>query len=618
MCGIAGLFSARGPVEEAVVRSMQESMIHRGPDGEGFFSRAGLAMGMRRLAIIDREGGSQPVHNEACDVAVVYNGEIYNHRELQRELEAKGHTFRSYVDTEVIVHLYEEEGPDFVKRLDGMFAFSLWDEKRKTLLLARDRFGVKPLFIAGDGERLAWASELNALLCDPSIPRDLDWEAMEVYLALYYIPSPRTIYRAIRCLPPAHVMILGDGRVETRRYWSPRFGGCALEGEELCEAIRERLAKAVKGTLESEVPLGVFLSGGLDSTAIAGFATEALGRLRTFTLGFDAERSYDERPLAESVAKRYGTEHVPIVLKPSEVAPILENLVGVYGQPFGDWSAVVNYRIAEEAARTTTVILRGDGGDELFGGYPTLVASRFVSRYLALPAPLRHAARQIVESLPASEKYMSLDFKLKRFVAGIREPVEAAHLGWKEIFSREERVRICPGVRTNEGEIFRSISAPLLDEVRGEELLDRLMYIDLRVFLEGCGLITSDHVAMAHTIETRVPFLTNEIADFALSIPARWKVKGLTTKHIFRRAMTRILPRELLAAPKRGFVMPGASWLKGPLRDFVEENLLEAPAWIDRDAARAVWNAHLSGGKDATRPMSALVNLILWSRKGTL
>jgi asparagine synthase (glutamine-hydrolysing) len=619
MCGIAGIYLHGQPgaaVDEGVVREMQKRMFHRGPDAGGWFARDGFAMCMRRLAIIDRAGGDQPISNEDGSISVVYNGEIYNHHELRRELEAKGHRFRSHADTEVIVHLYEEEGVECVKRFDGMFAFSLWDEKRRRLLLARDRFGVKPLYIAEQNGRIAWSSEIHSVRADPSISDEMDWEALEIYLALYYIPSPWTIYRGIRSLKPAQYMIVEPDRVETVRYWSPRYGGCTLSSAEACEGIRDRLEAAVKSTLESEVPLGVFLSGGLDSTAIAGFAKTALGSLRTYSLGFDGAPSYDERPLARSVAEQYGTDHLEVTIRPDEVPPILTKLAHIYGQPFGDWSAVVNYRIAAEAKKTSTVILRGDGGDELFGGYPTLVASRFAGAFLALPASARSLFKRAVDALPASESYMSLDFKLKRFAAGLREPVECAHLGWKEIFDAKARERLVPGLRDykREGDVFERLARPLLAEIDGGDLIDRMMYLDLRVFLEGCGLITSDHVAMSHTIETRVPFLTNDLADFAFSLRPDMKVRGATTKYIFRKAMIPILPRRVLKAPKRGFVLPGAAWMRGPMREFMEETLVASPGWVDRNIFRSLWDAHVSRRTDATRPLTALVNLTLWSQ----
>ena len=620
MCGIAGLFDPGAAVDHGVVREMQRRMIHRGPDGEGFFAREGLAMAMRRLAIIDRAGGDQPLQNEDRSVSVVYNGEIYNHHELRRELEAKGHVFRTKTDTEVIVHLYEEEGPGCVRRFDGMFAFSLWDERERRLLIARDRFGVKPLYIARKEGRLAWSSEINSLLADSSIPTELDWEAMAVYLALYYIPSPRTIYSSVRALRPAHYISVTRDGIEETRYWTPRFGGGPGDDATACGEIRRHLEEAVVMTMESEVPLGVFLSGGLDSTAIAGFAKRALektgGPLRTYSLGFDKDRSYDERPLARMVAHMYGTEHREFSLAPQEVPEILGKLVDVYGQPFGDWSAVVNYKLAQEAKATSTVILRGDGGDELFGGYPTLIASGYAEQYLKIPSFLRGGIRSMVENLPASEGYMALDFKMKRFVAGVRRPVEAAHLAWKEIFSDERRRAACPALAPFSGNILQELAAPLVEETAAgsADLLHRLMFIDLRVFLEGCGLITSDHIAMAHTVETRVPFLTNKLADFAFSLPSSMKIRKMKTKYIFRAAMESILPSAVLQAPKRGFVLPGAAWLRGPMKRMALETIAETPDFLNRRFTRTVLESHLSGRRDATRELSALINLILWSR----
>ncbi len=618
MCGIAGIFHARHPesAPPATVRAMRERMVHRGPDGAGDYSNAehGIAMAMRRLAIIDREGGDQPIANETNDVIVVYNGEIYNHHQLRTELEGKGHTFRTRTDTEVIVHLYEEEGLDSIARLDGMFAFSLWDARKQVLVVARDRFGVKPLYYSLQGHRLSWASEIHALLADPAVPRDLDWRAMETYLALYYIPAPETIYAGIRSLRPAHYIVAAGDQVKLRCYWTPQYSTFQGSEGEAEEAIRGAVEMAVKGTLESEVPLGAFLSGGLDSTAIAAFAQRAQGRLKTYSLGFSDDARFDERTLARSVANRYETFHTECVLTAAEVPDILGKLVRCYGQPFGDWSSVLNYRIASEAKKTATVILRGDGGDELFGGYPTLIASRVNDAWCRLPSFLRRGIKAAVEALPASSGYMSLDFKLKRFVRGVRAPTEEAHLGWKEIFERERRVKLCPNVAEHRRDVFDVLVTPLGFDIPEAALMDRLLYLDLRIFLEGCGLVTSDHVAMAHSIETRVPFLTNDLAKLAFSLPFAYKVRGLRTKHIFRRAMKPILPPEVLRAPKRGFTMPAADWLRGPLRNLALETIAETPDWLDRAACRAVLDGHLSGRTDATRELSALINLTLWAR----
>lgn len=593
---------------------MREKMVHRGPDGAGDFvdQAQGIAMAMRRLAIIDREGGDQPIANETGDVVVVYNGEIYNHRALRAELEGKGHVFRTRADTEVIVHLYEEEGLDAIARLDGMFAFSLWDARKNVLVVARDRFGVKPLYYALQGARLSWSSEIVSLLEDSAVPRDLDWRALETYLALYYIPSPQTIYAAVRALRPAHYIVASGDQVKIRRYWTPRYSTWTGSEEEAEEAIRGAVEAAVRSTLESEVPLGAFLSGGLDSTAIAAFAQNAQGRLKTYSLGFEDDLRFDERALARAVASRYGTNHTECVLRADEVPAILDRLVRCYGQPFGDWSAVLNYKIAAVAKETATVILRGDGGDELFGGYPTLIASRFNEAWMRLPGFIRRGVAAAVEAIPASSGYMSLDFKLKRFVRGVRNSTEEAHLGWKEIFDRARRIRLCPALAEHKRDVFDELVTPLGFDIPDASLMDRLLYIDLRIFLEGCGLVTSDHVAMAHSIETRVPFLTNALADLAFSLPFSYKVRGARTKYILRRAMKPILPPEVLAAPKRGFTMPAADWIRGPLRETVLETLGETPAWLDRAVCREVLDAHISGRRDATREISALVNLVRW------
>src|SRR3989440_694865 len=545
MCGICGIASTNGSAVTDRVAAMSATLVHRGPDSFGEFSDGDIALAARRLSIIDLETGDQPIANEDGTLHVVQNGEIYNYRELRRELERAGHQFRTQGDTEVMLHLYEEEGDDFPRRLRGMFAIALWDARRGRLVLARDRFGIKPLVYRREGDELAFASELRAL------PRgEIDLDALEAFLAFNSIPAPLTIFREIRKLPPGQLLLWEEGRLESRRFARPAPIEELREDEEaeLVEELRSRLRDSVRAHLVSDVPVGVLLSGGVDSAFLAALAAEESSEpLRTFSIGFE-ERSFDELADARLVAERYGTEHRELVLRP-EAALLLPALAEAFDEPFADSSALPTYLVSQLAAQDVKVALSGEGGDELFGGYYTYVADRLAERFGAL-AP---AARPLVELLPSSSGRASLDYKAKRFVRGAHLPPLERHHAWKEIFSPDARAELTG--RSNgfdPVDLYRARFA----ETEGAEPLARLQDVDLGVYLVDDLLVKTDRASMAHSLEARVPFLDPVVTSFALALPAKHKVRGLSKKVLLRKAAPPPLPHKIPRGEKRGVSIP--------------------------------------------------------------
>ncbi len=592
---------------------MNSRLVHRGPDSDGVFADDGVALAMRRLSIIDLEGGDQPIANEDGSVTVVQNGEIYNYRELRRELESRGHRFATSSDTEVLVHLYEEHGEGFVGRLRGMFAIALWDARERRLLLARDRFGIKPLYYRLDDGTLGFASELKALIEQPGFPRRIEPRAVAAYLAFNSIPAPLTIFAAARKLPPGTLAIWRGGEMTQRRYARPspveagqarRRPAGALAGD-----LRETLRDSVRAHLVADVPVGVLLSGGVDSAGLVALAAgEQAEPVKTFSVGFE-EASFDELDRARLVAQRYGTEHREIVLRPDAVE-LLPKLVEAFDEPFGDSSALPTYLVSELAAGEVKVALSGEGGDELFGGYYTYVADLLaarVGRLAALAAPL-------AELLPSSDAKVSFDYKAKRFARGAGLPPLERHHAWKEIFSRRDQAEML-GVRDpgwDPVDLYRERYA----ETAGAEPLARLQDVDLGIYLVDDLLVKTDRSSMAHSLELRVPFLDNEVAASALGLSTPLKVRGLAKKRLLRRALAPLLPEEILAGPKQGFSIPVAAWLRGPLQGFARETLsaetLARQGWLDPGVVTGLLDDHCSGREDLSRQLWGLIAFTLW------
>jgi asparagine synthase (glutamine-hydrolysing) len=607
MCGICGIATSAGAPDRERLQAMVDSLVHRGPDSSGVVVDGPVGLAARRLSIIDLATGDQPIANEDATVHVVQNGEIYNFRELRVELEAAGHRFRTNADTEVLVHLYEERGQRFADRLRGMFAIAVWDTRRRQLVLARDRFGIKPLYYRVDGAELSFASELRAL------PRgEIDLDALECYLAFNSIPAPFSIFRETRKLPPGHILVWTGDEPKLERFARPAPAPAATvrrdDEETLAEELRACLRDSVRAHLVSDVPVGLLLSGGVDSGALAALVAEQTSEpVRTFTIGFE-EESFDEVADARLVAERYGTHHRELVLKP-DAALLLPALAEAFDEPFADSSALPTYLVSELAARDVKVALSGEGGDELFGGYYTYVADLLAERV----GGLARFARPLVDRLPSSNRKASLDYQLKRFARSAHLPPLERHHGWKEIFSADARSALTVHDSSYDPvDLYRARFA----ETKGATLLARLQDVDLGLYLVDDLLVKTDRASMAHSLEARVPYLDTNVADFALSLPDELKVRGFSKKVLLRKAVTPLLPRSVTHGRKRGFSIPAAVWLRGDLEPFARDTLaatvLERQGFFRPEAVGRLIDRHVSGSEDLSRQLWCLLAFTLW------
>jgi len=607
MCGICGIAATDGHADVEALRAMSRQLVHRGPDSSGEHVDREIALGSRRLSIIDLAGGDQPIANEDGSVVVVQNGEIYNYPELREELQRAGHVFRTHSDTEALVHLYEERGIGFAERLRGMFAIAIWDASRRRLVLARDRYGIKPLYYRHVGGELRFASELRAL------PRgEIDTDALDAFLAFNSIPAPYSIFRDVRKLPAGHGLVWENGEVTIERYARP---GPAAADElrdgdeaELVEELRARLRDSVKAHLLSDVPVGVLLSGGVDSAALAALAAQETAEpVHTFTIGF-AEKSFDERDDARLVAERYGTEHHELLVRPDPEL-LLGALADAFDEPFADSSALPTYLVSQLAADHVKVALSGEGGDELFGGYYTYVADLIGDR----TAPLARLARPLVEALPSSSRKASLDYRAKRFVRAAHLPPLERHHGWKEIFSPDARRELRGGANGFDPvDVYRARYA----ETAGAPELARLQDVDFGVYLVDDLLVKTDRASMAHSLEVRVPFLDPVVTNLAFALPTRLKVRGLAKKVLLRKAVEPLVPREIVHGKKRGFSIPAAAWLRGELEPFARATLsaetLGRQGFFQPEPVTRLLDEHVAGREDWSRQLWGLLAFTLW------
>jgi asparagine synthase (glutamine-hydrolysing) len=613
MCGICGLVATGGVPDRDALEAMNDALRHRGPDSSGVVVSGPVALAARRLSIIDLETGDQPIANEDRSVHVVQNGEIYNHAELRAQLEAQGHRMRTdHSDTEVLVHLYEQHGPGFAARLRGMFAIAIWDARERRLVLARDRFGIKPLHWARLPGGFAFGSELKCLLPAPGFSREVDPDAVEAFLAFNSIPAPLTIYKVARKLPPGHYLVWQEGSddVTVERYARelPATAPRPAQPGEVLEALRD----SVRAHLVSDVPVGVLLSGGVDSSALAALAaTESGERIHTFSIGFE-EQGFDETGRARRVAERYGTEHHELVVRPNAVE-LLPKLAETFDEPFADSSALPTWLVSELAASKVKVALSGEGGDELFGGYYTYVADLLAPRVGRLAA----LARPLIERLPSSShRAASFDYKAKRFTRAAALPPLERHHGWKEIFDEPTR-RTLMGERRGADplDLYREHYA----QTAGAPELARLQEVDLNVYLPSDLLVKTDRASMAHSLEARVPFLDTAVADVALALPTSQKVRGFSKKRLLREAVEPLLPREVTHGRKQGFSIPAATWLRGELEPFAREVLSPArireQGWFDPAVVTAIVDRHVSGREDLSRQIWGLLAFSLWHER---
>jgi asparagine synthase (glutamine-hydrolysing) len=611
MCGICGLLALDGSAVDATpLAAMSETLRHRGPDSEGSVVDGPVALAARRLSIIDLEGGDQPIGNEDGSIQVVQNGEIYNYRELRAGLERAGHRFSTQSDTEVLVHLYEKNGPTFVRELRGMFAIALWDARERRLVLARDRFGIKPLYYRTQSGNLWFASELKAL---PTGEIDLD--ALEAFLTFNFIPSPLSIWNGTKKLPAGHLLVWegkGEPRLERFARPTPVPADEVRSGEEseLAEELRARLRDSVRAHLVADVPVGVLLSGGVDSGALAALAAlESSERVQTFSIGFE-EGSFDELADARKVAERYGTDHHELLVRP-DAAELLPKLAAAFDEPFADSSALPTYLVSELASQHVKVALSGEGGDELFGGYYTYVADLLAPRV----APVAGVLRPLVEALPSSSGKASFDYRAKRFVRAAHLPALERHHAWKEIFSPEARAELLRPDRRGAQDpldIYRARYA----ETEGADPLARLQDVDLGVYLVDDLLVKTDRASMAHSLEARVPYLDDVVADFALALPAKLRVRGLAKKRLLRKAVAPLLPRSVVYGKKRGFSIPAAAWLRGPLVPFAREVLaperVRGQGYFRPETVSRLLDDHIAGREDLSRQLWGLLTFTLW------
>lgn len=630
MCGIFGVVTSNNQVlpQLEMLQAMAKTLRQRGPDDEGIHIQGRAGLGATRLSIIDLPHGNQPLFNEDRTIWVVQNGELYNYRELKKLLTKRGHRFLTSSDTEVYAHAYEEWGLSFVEKLRGMYALALWDEKRERLVLVRDRLGIKPLYYAQQNGQFIFASEIKAIL-PTGIKRTLDRQALADYLSVNYVPGPRSIFTGIEKLPPAHVLEWINGKRRIYSYWksSTLFG--AIQGQkgfvsnevdEMDEgALRARLIslveEAVKYHLVSDVPVGAFLSGGIDSSAVVALASRLYPKkLRTFSVGFD-EKSYDERTHAQHVADQFGTKHesIALTLKPVE----LVEKIGTYlDEPFADSSAVAVYAISEVARKEgMKVILTGDGGDEVFGGYVTYQADQLLQWYNRLPRWLREGViSRLVNVLPASQKKMAFDFKVKRFVRGATDDPLLAHFLWKAIFTDQQLKKLLATHYTTRP--CSRLWQNAYDSMHSSDTLNKLMLTDLKTSLPDDMLTKVDRMSMANSLEVRVPLLDHPLIEFMASLPSRYKVRGMTLKYLFKKSLRGLLPDNILDRPKAGFHVPVTQWLNGELQDMIGDYL--SPARLKREGyfkpavVAEVLDDHRNKKADYAREIWGLLMFEIW------
>ncbi len=625
MCGIAGI---AGQPDRASVSLMCEVLQHRGPDDEGIYSDIQVCLGMRRLAVIDLPGGHQPIQNEDGRLRIVFNGEIYNYLELRSDLLGKGHEFTTFSDTEVIVHLYEEYGEACLNRLEGMFAFAIWDRKEETLFLARDPIGVKPLFYVWKGERLLFASEIQALLAVDDSLNELDPEALHSFLSYLYVSAPKTMFRSIRRLPPGHFLKYRNRTVRVRRYWGLDSSshwepsGVKIQGDDYVRHGLSLLRDAVRKRMISDVPLGAFLSGGMDSASIVALMSEYSARpVKTFTVGYgDEDASYNELSSARVVAERFGTDHHEFILQP-DVVEVLPEIVRMMGEPMADSSAIPTYLISRETKKHVTVALSGIGGDEVFLGYPRYLGARLSGIYESVPFWMRRwIFSPVGESLPESTRSRNLGGWIKRFVHGGRlDPVDR-YLSWISFYTPEMKGSLYSGEfrdllrESGSSDIHREY----LSGMRRLEYVRRVSCLDLMTYLPDDLLFMADSMSMAHSLELRVPFCDRRLVEFLVGIPTRIRMRRFRLKRMLREMMKWVLPPEILDKKKQGFMVPIGGWFRRDLNGYLRDMLLSGRAasrgFFKPPVVERMVKDHLSGAGVYTHHLWALLTFEVWCR----
>ncbi len=621
MCGIAGYVGHASP---ELLPAMLATLRHRGPDDSGVHEEPGVGLGMTRLAIIDLAGGRQPMSNEDRSLWIVFNGEIYNHRSIRKDLEANGHRFATRSDTEAILHLYEERGEQCVDLLRGMFAFAIWDRRRQRLFLARDRMGKKPLYYWHHGGFFLFASEIKALLCHSAVSREIDWDAFHHYLAFGYTPTSRSIFAGIAKLPPAHTAFLAQDTLTLRQYWTLPAGDSLqpLPPEDALAHLRQEIREAVRHRLESDVPLGVFLSGGIDSSAVVATMREVTSqRIATFSIGFGSGTpTFNELPYARKVAERFETDHHEEILDP-KVSDLLTPIVRHFDEPFADSSAIPTYVVAQATSRHVKVALSGIGGDETFAGYPRYLGVRVSERYARLPGWLRIAGNWGISKLfRETEASVNLGDWVRRFAHGAGEPMPDRYIGWTRFFRDADLARLVePQVRTCWVSDVEAAQRDAYAKHGHGDVIDGAFRIDLATYLPNDLLTMADRMSMAHSLELRAPFCDHRLIEESLAIPPAVKLPGFRLKGLLKQAFADVLPPEILNHRKQGFMIPLGRWLRTELREAMEDLLsaqrLRARGLFVSAAVDSLKNEHLSGARNHSDRLWALMMLELWMRE---
>jgi asparagine synthase (glutamine-hydrolysing) len=624
MCGIVGYVNKGSTAtERAILERMNAAIVHRGPDEDGFYVHGNAGLAMRRLSIIDVAGGHQPIHNESKTKWLVFNGEIYNYQDLRKDLEARGHRFATKSDTEVVLHLYDEHGPGCLEFLRGMFAFAIWDDVDKTLFLARDRVGKKPILYShqtnGD---LIFGSEFTALLEHPSVSREVDHDAIDSYLSYLCVPAPQTAFKQIRKLEPGHWLRWKNGEIETRRYWLPDFTQkIKISEEEAIEETTRLLRESTKMRLISEVPLGAFLSGGVDSSVVVALmAQESSDPVKTFSIGFE-EQDFSELKYARKVAKHVGAEYNEFIVRPNAI-DVLPTLVEHYGEPYADSSAIPTYYVSKETRKHVTVALNGDGGDESFGGYERYAAMKLAETYQKFPKTLRKAFIEMpVNWLPSSELRRTRVRDIQRFVMAANLPRNERYYYWmstiKDRFKAELYTdRFKHEIRGNDA--FGYLEK-WYKKANGTGLLDATLLTDQMTYLPNDLLVKVDIASMANSLEARSPLLDHKVIEFAASLPEKLKMRGFQTKYLLKKVAARLVPKEVIYRKKMGFGVPIGAWFRGEMKDFVRSTLLSERAQkrgiTDPKIVERYITHHIDGTLDHTHQIWTLLMLELWFQR---
>ena len=626
MCGIAGWINLKQSDTkdhtEAVLHSMCETILHRGPNSEGLWLDDTVALGMRRLSIIDLHTGDQPVFSEDKTVIVMMNGELYNYREVRSDLEKKGHKFITKSDNEILPHLYEEYGEDLVDHLNGMYAFSLWDTRKKKLIIARDRFGEKPLYYGVFDGKLLYASEPKAILAHPSVKPELNLDALRHYLSYDYVPAPHSIYKGISKLPAAHVMTVENGEIKTRRYWNLTFAknGNIPSFDRAASELRELLSDAVRMRLVADVPLGVLLSGGVDSSTIAAFSAQhATETVKTFSIGF-TEDSFDETKYARQVAAHLGTDHHEEILSVAKAAELISDIGGWLDEPLSDGSLIPTYLLARFVRKHVTVALGGDGGDELFAGYPMYYAHKVAKLYSSVPGFVRSGLIEpVVRSLPVSTKNLSFEYKAKRFVRASKYDAITRHHSWFGSFTLDEQKQLLTedALTGSSGDIYAD-AKEMLKICDADSEIEQMQYLDMNFYMAEDILTKVDRASMAVSLETRAPFLDPRVGQFAASLPLDYKLRGSKGKHILKKSVEGLLPANILHRSKKGFGIPIAEWLKTLLKPLMHEmlspELLKDQGLFESDYVQKLIAEHEKGVASHHKQLWTLLVFQLWQQ----